>query len=199
MKKLLKVIWKILILICIIGFVFIQYLKSDFNNQFEQKKLNELKLEIEKANSLPSAFVKIYNKVYKTTNTNGILFDRIRERYHRECPCLNVAQTSFIRSKNRLLGNEYVLAWKLEKEFTQEQCLFLYAKQYHFLYGNKGINSASKYYFNKKITELNYDEMATLVIMLRNPSLYNPIKNPENVEEKLNKLKKNNKYENKDN
>ena len=86
---------------------------------------------------------------------------------------------SFIFGQNRLLGNEYVLAWKLEKEFTQKQCLDYYVRNFDFAQNKIGINAASNYYFNKEISELNFDENATLAIMLKNPFLYNPIRQPE--------------------
>lgn len=189
MKKLLKFMLNAVILILVCGFLFIQYLKSDFNNSFDQVKLSQLKSKIEKAEPIPTDFIEAYNHINPITSTNGILIDAIKGNYLRECPCLNVARMSFIHGENKLLENEYVLAWKLEKEFTQKQCLYLYAQQFDFLYNNKGIKSASEYFFHKKTDDLSYDEMATLILMFQNSSLYNPIKNPKLIEQKLNEIK----------
>ena len=191
MKKLLRFLFKTIILILLIGFIFIQFLKSDFNNPFDQNRLAELKSEIKDAKSITSDFTKAYEIVNPITNTNGILFDGLKEDYKRECPCLNVARMSFIYGENRLLGNEYVLAWKLEKEFTQKQCLDYYVRNFDFAQNKIGINAASNYYFKKEISELNFDENVTLAIMLKNPFLYNPIRQPERLKNKLTEIKTN--------
>ncbi len=169
--------------------MFVQYLKSDLNNSFDKKQLNELKAEIEKAEPISTEFIKVYERVNPITNTNGILFDGIKENYYKDCPCLNAARLSFIKGKNRLTGNELVLAWKLEKEFTQKQCLSFYVEKHNFLYENIGINQASEYYFNKKLAELNFDQMATLTLMIKNAALYNPKRNPEGIKQKIAELK----------
>ena len=189
MKKLLKSTLKVIILIFIIGFLFIQYLISDFNNPFDEFRLNELKSEIKKAEPVPADFIEIYNKVNPITNTNGILLDAFKENYGRECPCLNLARLSGLYSNNKLLGNDYTLAWKLEKEFTQEQCFNFYSKIYDFTYNNIGLYSASEFFFKKPLNKLNYEQMATLAIMFQNSSLYNPIRNPEGIKQKLSELK----------
>ncbi len=75
--------------------------------------MNELRSEIKKAKLIPTDFIDVYSQTKPITNTNGILFDAIKENYYRECPCLNVARMSFIKGNNRLLGNEYVFAVKL--------------------------------------------------------------------------------------
>ncbi len=189
MLKVVKYSLSTLILILMIVFAFIQYLKSDFNNPFDQNKLTKLKSKIEKSNSIPSDFAKVYELINPITNTNGILVDELKEDYKRDCPCLNVARQSRIFSQNRLLGNEYVLAWKLEKEFTQKECLDYYVRNFNFANSNIGICSASEYYFNKEVTELNFDENATLVIMMKNPIFYNPLLQPERLKKKLTEIK----------
>lgn len=43
--------------------MFVQYLKSDLNNSFDKKQLNELKAEIEKAEPISTEFIKVYERV----------------------------------------------------------------------------------------------------------------------------------------
>ena len=62
----------------------------------------------------------------------------------------------------------------------------MYLNKFDFLYQAVGIKSAAKTYFNKLPKDLNLEESATLVGMLKNPSLYNPKKFPKNSLERRN-------------
>ncbi len=55
----------------------------------------------------------------------------------------------------------------------------MYLNQFDFLYNAVGIKSAAKVYFNKEPQDLTVEEAAMLVGMVKNPSLYNPVRNPE--------------------
>ncbi|WP_127844655.1 transglycosylase domain-containing protein [Psychroflexus aestuariivivens] len=189
MKKLLKFIFIGLIIVLVIGFLVVQYLKSDFYNPFDNKKFEHLKTQIDSSNELPSEFVKVFNEINPITNTDGIITDRLKEKFDRECPCLSAGNISLVNEISRFKINQYVLGWKLEKEFTQKECLNYYVQNFDFLNNSKGLNSASEFYFNKRISDLNYEELATLVLMLKNPTLYNPKRYPERLKEKLSELK----------
>ena len=60
-----------------------------------------------------------------------------------------------------------------------------------------GISSASKIYFNTQAEKLTINQAAMLVGMLKNPSLYNPRRNPEGTQNRrnvvLSQMMKNNK------
>ena len=81
---------------------------------------------------------------------------------------------------------EWVTAVKLEKTFTKEEIMAHYLNQFEFVNGAHGIQVASETYFNKRQDSLNIDEAATLVGMLKNPSLYNPMRFPEKSIERRN-------------
>ncbi|MGE5109177.1 MAG: transglycosylase domain-containing protein [Sphingobacteriales bacterium] len=76
---------------------------------------------------------------------------------------------------------EWIVAIKLERNFTKEEILALYLNTVP--YGNEiyGIRNASKAYFQKEPDRLEIIEAATLVGMLKGNTLYNPIKNPKNA------------------
>ena len=74
---------------------------------------------------------------------------------------------------------EWVLAVRLESRYTKKEILTMYLNIYDFNYQADGIESAARIYFNKKPHELNIQESATLVGMLKNSSLYNPIRRAE--------------------
>ena len=74
---------------------------------------------------------------------------------------------------------EWVIAVKLERYYTKDEIVNLYLNKYDFNYNAVGIESAARTYFNKPPGELNIEESAMLVGMLKNSSLYNPIRRPE--------------------
>ncbi|HRX29914.1 MAG TPA: transglycosylase domain-containing protein [Saprospiraceae bacterium] len=75
---------------------------------------------------------------------------------------------------------EWVIAAEFEKRYTKEEILAMYLNKTDFLYNAIGIGSASKVYFGKDQKDLKAEEAATLIAMLKNPNLYNPVKNPDN-------------------
>ena len=62
----------------------------------------------------------------------------------------------------------------------------VFQHKYDFGYQADGIRSAAKIFFNKIPQELSIEESATLVGMLKNSSLFNPIRRPERVKERRN-------------
>ncbi len=76
---------------------------------------------------------------------------------------------------------EWVIAARLERQYTKEEILAMYLNQYDFLYQAVGINSASQIYFGVSPDSLSIDQAAILVGMAKNPIIYNPIRNPENA------------------
>lgn len=76
---------------------------------------------------------------------------------------------------------EWVIATRLERQYTKEEIIKMYMDQYDFGYAADGIRSASRIYFGKEPNELRTEESAVLVGMLKNSSLYNPIRREELV------------------
>ena len=81
---------------------------------------------------------------------------------------------------------EWVVATKLESQYTKQEILTMYLNKYDFLNQAVGIRSASRIYFGKEPNELDLDESAMLVGMLKNSSLYNPLRRPEKVKQRRN-------------
>jgi len=81
---------------------------------------------------------------------------------------------------------EWVTSVQLEKLYTKEEIIAMYFNKFDFIYGAKGVESASKVYFNKTTKDLDVVEAATLVSMFQNPVAFNPIKHPETSKEKRN-------------
>lgn len=81
---------------------------------------------------------------------------------------------------------EWITAIRLEKSYTKEEILAMYLNKFEFIYGAHGIQAAANTYFGKDQHELDYAEAATLVGMLKNPSLYNPVRFPLKAKERRN-------------
>lgn len=76
---------------------------------------------------------------------------------------------------------EWITAIKIERQYTKEEILAMYLNKFNFIYGAYGIRAASEIYFGKPQDELNIEECATLIGMLKNPALFNPIRRPDTV------------------
>jgi len=74
---------------------------------------------------------------------------------------------------------EWIIAVRLEKRFTKEEIMEMYLNKFDFLNLAVGIESASRVYFDTTPGALNITQAAMLVGMAKNPSLYNPLKRPE--------------------
>jgi len=85
---------------------------------------------------------------------------------------------------------EYIIAVRLERQYTKEEIITMYFNKYDFVYQAVGIRSASKIYFDKEAKDLKIEESAVLVAMLKNASLYNPMRRPDMVEKRRNQVLK---------
>ncbi|HAR38783.1 MAG TPA: penicillin-binding protein [Porphyromonadaceae bacterium] len=81
---------------------------------------------------------------------------------------------------------EWVIAAKLERYYTKDEIVNLYLNKYDFNYNAVGIESAARTYFNKRPHELKAEEAATLIGMLKNSSLYNPVRRADLTRDRRN-------------
>jgi len=69
---------------------------------------------------------------------------------------------------------EWVIATRLERNYTKEEIITMYFNIYDFGNNADGIRSAARIYFGKEPLALKKEEAAMLVGMFKNSSLYNP-------------------------
>jgi penicillin-binding protein 1A len=74
-------------------------------------------------------------------------------------------------------------ALQLERQWTKYEILERYLNTMYFGHGNYGVEAASQFYFGHSARDLSVAESVMLVIQLANPSLYSPIKRPNNAQE----------------
>ena len=89
---------------------------------------------------------------------------------------------------------EWITAVKLERQYTKQEILAMYLNKFNFIYGAYGISAAAEIYFGKNQKDLKIEEAATLIGMLKNPALFNPVRRPDTVEHRrmivLNQMRK---------
>jgi len=74
---------------------------------------------------------------------------------------------------------EAFVAAEVERRFPKERILEFYMNSVYFGAGAYGVKTAAEEFFAKEMDELTIGEAATLSVMVRNPSLYNPRRRPE--------------------
>ncbi len=74
---------------------------------------------------------------------------------------------------------EWVTAAKLERNYTKEEIIAMYLNTVDFGSHAFGIKLAAKTYFNTTPDQLKAEEAAVLVAMLKAPSWYHPVRNPQ--------------------
>ncbi len=94
--------------------------------------------------------------------------------------------TSFFERAVLQKPKEWIIASRLERHYTKQEIIALYFNRYDFINQAVGIESAANVYFNKPASELNVQESAMLVGMLKNSALYNPLRRPELVQNRRN-------------
>ena len=100
---------------------------------------------------------------------------------------VGVASTSTLSRLTQKI-KEWVIAIRLERQYTKEEIIAMYFNIYDFGNNGDGIRSASRIYFGKEPKDLELKESAMLVGMFKNSSLYNPIpsRNPVGVKNRRN-------------
>ena len=86
----------------------------------------------------------------------------------------NFLLTSEVSIKRKI--KEAILAFRIERAYSKERIMELYLNQIYLGEGTYGIAAASLEYFDKAVTDLNYEEAALLAALPRAPSKYNPYK-----------------------
>jgi len=81
---------------------------------------------------------------------------------------------------------EWIIAIKLERNFTKQELLALYLNEVPFGDNVYGIRNAARTFFQKEPDRLSVDEAAVLIGMLKGNTIYNPRKNPKMAIERRN-------------
>jgi len=104
-----------------------------------------------------------------------------------------LAKNLFPRKSNRTFWEtvmvkfkEWITAIKLERNYSKEEILAMYLNTVDFGSQSFGIKSAAKTYFNKEPAQLNPEEAALLIGILKAPTWFSPVRNPVRAIERRN-------------
>ena len=197
MKKITKIISKVIlfITISIILILLGLYVWLNQRNVIDKETYNHLVEVIKTSEDLPDRFYEIYGQVTdfdKKSTTNKYLFNRLlnMRNYNTKnpCPCADVAY-GFVYSSI----DKWTVGFALDKDVSPKKCLDFYLSKFDFLYSAIGIQSASQFYYQKDLEQLTDTEMLELSVITISPSFYNNIRRPKNLEERVEKIKMNEK------
>jgi penicillin-binding protein 1A len=74
--------------------------------------------------------------------------------------------------------NEAFVAFEIERRYSKEQILTMYANEIYFGHGNYGVEAAARYYFGKSVKDLTVAEAALLAGIVQRPEDQSPFRNP---------------------
>lgn len=83
---------------------------------------------------------------------------------------------------------EVITSIRIELSYSKEEILTMYINTVDFGNNTFGIKTAAKTYFNKKPSDLNIQESAVLVGLLKAPTYYNPLQNRKNSLKRRNNI-----------
>ena len=139
---------------------------------------------------VPAAFVAIEDKRFYEHNgydvagmARAVLADLASGRAREGASTITqqLAKNLFLSSERSLerKGTELVYAVELEQTYSKQQILGLYLSRVYFGAGAYGIEAASRRYFGVSAAHLTIREAAMLASLMKSPTDYNPIENPD--------------------
>ncbi|WP_438423878.1 transglycosylase domain-containing protein [Aquimarina macrocephali] len=196
MKKRILKLSKILFLLGLIASIALYFfIINSWKFHLTESELSEFTEDIKRAEKLPEKFYELYNMEFDGSLENAIVKQEFRSLMSgTNKSSINLWTSRFYLHMNNkkyyknMFFTAHSLALKTEKKTTKKENLNWIMNEMDFLNLQNGIKSASIFYFGKELFKLNDKELATLVIISKNPSLYNPLRRPELVNRKAESL-----------
>lgn len=124
----------------------------------------------------------------------GVLRAIISDIIHRKAKqggstiTMQLARQYFLTPEKTIIRKirEIILALKIERRYSKQQILEMYANKVCFGNGYYGIEAASRYYFGKKALNLDTEEAAFLAGIIQRPAYYSPKKDLKRAEGRRN-------------
>jgi penicillin-binding protein 1A len=92
-----------------------------------------------------------------------------------------LARMLFLSSEKTLNRKvkEALTAVKLERTYSKDEIMEMYLNQHYFSKGAYGVAAAARLFFDKKVSELNTNDCAVIIGLLKAPNVNSPLNNPE--------------------
>ena len=193
--------------------VYLNYLiKSTFSSEIQESdKISQIEYSIER---YPKEMVNMLLLVEDQSFFEhwGVDFKEIVRVFYgylfEDKPIRGASTISQQLIKNTLLSSDKTLSRKIDEALMAMLMELNYDKNYILerymntvylaqqgLMAIHGFASASQFYFDKKVDDLDLREMATLVALLKGPSYYHPVKYPDRLNKRVDMiLSMHNKY-----
>src|SRR6202162_97052 len=90
-----------------------------------------------------------------------------------------LARRIFISTRKTLSRkiNEYLVSFEIERRYSKDQILTMYANEIYLGHGNYGFEAASRYYFGKSLKDVTLAEAALLAGIVQRPEDQSPFRN----------------------
>ncbi|WP_422080387.1 transglycosylase domain-containing protein [Ulvibacterium sp.] len=189
-KRVIKFTVWVLIIGLFSSFLVYYSVRNSWKNFVSEKELTEFVTRVKFAEELPQRFYDLYEKenpdILSRNLNNQILKGLVSEDFQKS-PSLLAAMISEITRRDddstRISNYKaYVLAWKLEEETTQKECLNWVLGNYKFDLYIHGIEEVANFYFRKGVSELSDRELNDVIALMKKPSIVNV---PDRSNEKL--------------
>ena len=183
--KLIKRLFKIFVWILIIGvfslFITYFYLKSTWQDVVTDDELTEIVTKIKFAKDLPDKFYELYEQEYPnmlSSSLNKQIFKGVFSNDFVKSPSLIASMISDLSRKDedstRISNRKaYTLAWKIEEQATQKECLNWALENYKFDLYIHGINEVAQFYYKKDVSKLTDRELNDIILLMKEPSIVN--------------------------
>ncbi len=180
-KKVLKLIIWTLIIGVLSSFIAYYYLKNSWESFVTEKELTEFVTKVKFAKELPEPFYQLYEqehpKILSYSLNQQIGKGLISNNFTKSPSLLAAMISDFSRqdADSTKLSNRkaYTLAWKLEEETTQKECLNWVLENYKFDLYIHGINEVANFYFRKGVSQLSDRELSDIIALMKKPSIVN--------------------------
>lgn len=157
------------------------YLKSTWESFVTEKELIEFVTKVKFAEELPDRFYELYEQEHPNILSHSLnrqIRNGLISNDFTKSPSLLAAMISEISRQDMdstKISNRkaYTLAWKLEEEASQKECLNWVLENYKFDLYIHGIHEVANFYFKKKVSELNDRELNDIIALMKKPSIVN--------------------------
>jgi len=178
-KGLIKLIVTLLVIVLLSPFIVQLYLKNTWDNFMSEKMLTEFVTKVKYANELPDRFYELYEEKHPdilSKNLNQQITSGLFSQHFTKSPSLlaaMISETSREDNDSTKISNRkaYTLAWKLEEETTQRECLNWVLENYKFDLYIHGIDEVANFYFKKGVADLEEKELADIIALMNKPSI----------------------------
>ena len=117
-----------------------------------------------------------------TRTVSALAADLTHRRYAQGGSTLTqqLARAIFLSPRKTLSRkvNEALVAFEIERRYSKDQILTMYANEIYLGHGNYGFEAASRYYFGKSVKDLTLAEAALLAGIVQRPEDQSPFPQP---------------------